>query len=118
MPKYTFKCRKCKAEKQLFTSVKRVVSLCECGDQMDRQMPSLSGPAQVRETVDKLLGKTWIDDQVNILKARSDDYFWAVEVPRLVQSGTYGMDTMLENDWVYYDDKEQLQTRTKPPSKD
>lgn len=119
MPKYTFKCNECKSEEQLFTSVKRVCTPCKkCNGSMERLMPVLSGPAQVKETVDKLLGRKWIDNQQEIIKSRKDDYFWSVEVPRLVQSGTYSVETMLENNWIYYDDKGMMQTRTKPPTRE
>ena len=116
MPKYTFKCRKCDNQKQIFASVKRVVTPCDkCDEYMDRQMPILSGKAQVRETVDKLTNRKWIDNQKEILKDRQDHHYWKHEVPGLVNSGTYSLETMLEMNWVYFDDKGELHTRTKPP---
>lgn len=120
MPIYVFKCKNCGHEERLFTSIKRMVSPCpQCKEEyMERQMPVLAGSAQVRETVNKLTNTKWIDNQEEILKNRRDDYFWSKEVPRLVQSGTYSLETMLENNWVYFDDKGQLQTRTKHPSRE
>jgi len=119
MPKYTFKCGHCDHTQQLFASVKRLKSPCEkCGEYMDRQMPVLSGHVQVKETVDKLTNRKWVDNQTDILSDRKDVHFWSKEVPKLVASGTYSMETMLENSWVYYDEKGQLKTRTKPPRGD
>jgi len=119
MPKYTFKCKKCGDDKQVFASRKRTCTPCKkCGEYMYRQMPVLSGPAQVTETVDKYTGKKWIDDQDVILKDRQGAHYWKNEVPRLVNSGTYSLETMLEMNWVYFDDKDELQTRTKQPSQE
>lgn len=116
MPKYTFKCRKCDNKKQIFASMKRVITPCsECGEYMDRQMPILSGPAQVKETVDKLTNKKWVNNQKDIIQDRRDVQYWKIEVPKLVSSGIYEMETMLEMNWVYFDDKKQLHIRTKPP---
>jgi len=115
MPKYTFKC-KCGHQEQIFASVKRTVTPCnKCEEYMERQMPVLSGSAQVREVADKLTNKKWIDNQEEILKDRQDVHYWKNEVPRLVNGGTYSLETMLEMNWVYFDDKKQLHTRTKPP---
>ena len=118
MPKYTFKCKSCGSEKQVFASRKRTCTPCkECGEYMDRQMPVLAGHAQVKETVDKLTNKKWVDNQTEILEDRQQTHYWKHEVPRLVNSGTYSLETMLEMNWVYFDEKDQLQTRTKPPVK-
>ncbi len=83
---------------------------------MDRALPNIKAP-QVTENVDKHFGKSWKQDQKELLKERKADYFWSVEVPRLVNSGIYSLETMLENQWVYYDEKGNLCTRTKPPEK-
>jgi len=48
---------------------------------------------------------------------RSDNYFWSVEVPRLVNTGTYSIETMIENDWISVDDKGNIQINTRPPKK-
>jgi hypothetical protein len=81
-------------------------------------MPSLNGKSTVTEVVDKYLGQTHIEDQRKILEDRKQDYYWAVEVPRFVNSGTYSLETMLENGWVYLNDKNEMIIRTKPPHKD
>jgi len=36
-------------------------------------------------------------------------------VPRLVNSGTYGLDTMLENEWIWVDDNDKIHIYDKPP---
>jgi len=79
-------------------------------------MPTLRGLKNT-ETVDKFTNKKHIDDQQSIISERKADYYWEVEVPKLVNSGVYGLDTMLEQGWVYYDEKHKLVTRTKPPQK-
>lgn len=115
MPKYTYNCE-CGKSIQMFASVKDKTQTCECGKQMKRQMPKLKAP-KVTEVVDKYSNKKHIQDQKEILNERKLDYYWSVEVPKMVNSGVYALDTMLEKDWVYYDEKGNLVTRTKPPQK-
>ena len=93
------------------------IKCANCEAEMNRQLPSLNGPAEVRETIDKLSGVEWKQDQKEILKGRRDDYYWSVEVPRMVNSGKYSAETMLENGWIYIDDKGQVHTHTKPPGR-
>jgi hypothetical protein len=91
--------------------------LCDfCKTPMKLQMPNILGQ-EVRETVDAMTGSKWIQDQQEIIKERKADYFWSIEVPRMVNSGTYSIETMFENGWVYYNEKGDLVTRTKPPQK-
>lgn len=116
MPKYTFKCDKCNAEKQQYVSVKTKQCLCECGNTMYRQLPNIGG-TQVNELQDKYSNRTLVQDHKEILTERKVDYYWSVEVPNMVNSGTYELETMLERDWVYYDEKGNLVTRTKPPQR-
>lgn len=80
---------------------------------MLRQLPKLGGQ-EVKETIDKLTGRGRSIDHDELLLDRNTDHFWAVEVPRLVQSGIYGEDTMLENGWVYYDDNGKMHIHKKP----
>ena len=81
---------------------------------MKRQLPKISTP-DITEVVDHTTGATAKQDQSTMMKERRDKYFWSVEVPRLVASGVYGADTMLENGWIYFDEHEQMQVHTKPP---
>lgn len=79
-------------------------------------MPRLAGQSQVNETIDKHSGIVWQADQQESIKARRDKYYWEQEVPRFVHSGVYGLDTMLENGWVYLNEKEEMCIHNKPPS--
>lgn len=83
---------------------------------MKRQMPKLGGQSQVNETVDEYTGITWKDGQRDAIKERKDKYYWEVEVPRMVNSGTYSIETMLEMGWVYFNDKDEMCVNNKPPS--
>jgi len=81
---------------------------------MERQMPILNGQSNVTEVVDKYMGIVWKEGQRELVKERHDEYYWSVEVPRLVNSGTYSLETMLQNGWVWIDDNEHIHTHTKP----
>jgi hypothetical protein len=83
---------------------------------MDRQMPNLRGLKNT-ETIDKYSNKKHVVDQKEIVNERKLDYYWEVEVPKMVNSGTYELETMLEQNWVFYNEKGELVTRTKPPQK-
>lgn len=84
---------------------------------MSRQLPVLSGPASVKETVDKFFNVQHHSNQKELIQERSDDYYWTVEVPRMVNSGKYSMETMLEMGWISVDDKGHITIHTKPPYK-
>ena len=116
MPKYTFTCDSCGKSKQIYTSMKTKQCQCECGEEMHRQLPNIGG-TQVNELHDKYTNKTLVQDHKDILAERKLDYYWEVEVPKMVNSGTYELDTMIEKGWVYYDEKGNLVTRTKPPQR-
>lgn len=117
MPKYTYICDFCDIEMQRFASVDDKTITCpKCHEDMSRQMPKLKAP-KVTETIDKYSNKKHIEDQGAVLKERKLDYYWSVEVPKMVDSGIYELETMLEQDWVYYNEKNELVTRTKPPQK-
>ena len=83
---------------------------------MKRALPNIGG-IQTNELVDKYSNKSLVADHKEILNERKQDYYWSVEVPKMVESGIYELDTMLEREWVYYDEKHNLITRTKPPQK-
>jgi len=118
MPKYTFRCEACSHSRQLVVSPSVTTSKClKCGEPTVRSMPILSGPSSVDEVVDKYTGTRRIDNQSEIMHNRSDNYFWSVEVPRLVNTGTYSIETMIENDWISVDDKGNIQINTRPPKK-
>jgi predicted nucleic acid-binding Zn ribbon protein len=118
MPKYSFLCPNCASEVQMYVPhLVKEVECKTCQGTMNRQMPTLNGPANVREVVDKNTGITWTDDQQQMIKDRKDEYYWTVEVPRFVASGTYSLETMLENQWIYVDDSGKIHVNDKPPSK-
>lgn len=114
MPKYTFNCECGYSTQKIVSRNKKSISCPECGKEVTRSMPRLSGAVDVEENVDDFK-KKWKKDQKQLLDERQQKYYWEHEVPKMVNSGVYGLDTMLENGWVYYDEKGQLQTRTKPP---
>ena len=117
MPKYTFKCTKCSDSEQKIVSRKiNNLECSKCGALSVRQMPSLAGPPEVRENVGEF-NKTRRKDQDKLLDERQAEYYWKHEVPKMVASGIYQLDTMLEQNWVYYNEKKELVTRTKPPQK-
>jgi hypothetical protein len=82
---------------------------------MERLLPKLNGGSSVSEVVNKYTGQTQKQDQSIMVKERQAKYYWSVEVPRMVASGTYGVDTMLEQGWIWFDDKKQMRVHTKPP---
>ena len=116
MPKYTFKCQCGWSDQRIENKKTKHVDCPTCGSIADRAVPFLSGPVEVRETVNDL-GKTWRKDQDELINDRKQTHYWKHVVPELVNSGVYSMETMLERGWVYYDDKGQLHTRTTPPGK-
>ena len=111
MPKYTFICEGCSHSKQIYASSTIIESECTCGFKMRRQLPKLRG-LKTTETVDKFTNQQHITDHKEILHTRKEDYYWSVEVPKMVNSGTYALDTMLEKQWVYYNEKGDLVTQT------
>ena len=115
MPKYNFTCTQCKTKKHKYVSTITETSTCkECGGQMNRDLPTLSGNAQVTELIDTYTGVNLDQNHNALIKDRHDQYFWEVEVPRLVQ--TMSVETCLENGWLIFDDKGDL-VINKPPSK-
>ena len=73
---------------------------------MQKQMPTIGGPTEVRELVDPYLNKTHLKDQEIIMKDRRRNHFAEVEIPRLVD--TYSVETCIENKWLVYNDKGEL----------
>jgi hypothetical protein len=78
-------------------------------------MPTLNGPSNVSEVVDKYTGLTHRRDQKDEVKERREEYYWTVEVPRFVASGTYSIETMLENQWIKVDDNMNVTVNNVPP---
>jgi hypothetical protein len=116
MPKYSFACTKCGKLTKKYVLASQKFNQCDCGETVERSMPNISG-TKTTETVDKLLNRKHIDGQANALKERKLDHYWEVEVPNMVDSGIYSIETMLEQGWVYYNEKGELAPRTKPIQK-
>lgn len=118
MPLYSFVCSSCKNNEQKFVNYKQTSITCsKCSSLSTRQLPTLNGPSNVTEIVDKYTGIAHRRDQKDEVKERREEYYWTVEVPRLVDSGTYSLETMLNNGWIWVDDNNQIHKHTKPPHK-
>lgn len=83
---------------------------------MDRLLPRL-GCKKTTETVDPYLNIRLEENNKQQVKERHNQHFWEVEVPRMVASGTYSTETMLEEGWLVYNDKGELELGKGPPQK-
>ena len=102
--------------REMFASPQITSTVCvKCGGSTKRKMPTMNGPATSYEDPDGQSGRKWLDGQADILKHRKDKYFYEVEVPRMVASGTYSVETMLENEWIFLNDDGSIGVHTKPP---
>lgn len=116
MPKYRFTCRQCEAEIVKYVPASTLYAVCSvCGGDMQRLIPSTVEQSTVKEMVDSYSGIHLVPDNKEILEARRSEYFWAVEVPRLVQE--YPPDHCLKEGWIYYDEQGNIKVHTKPPHK-
>lgn len=107
MPKYIFKCEKCNNEATKFVPVSVDMVVCaNCNSKMNRQMPNLNSPTEVRELVDPYRNKRLNKDHTTIMKERKREHYLNVEIPRLVEK--YSLETCLENKWLTYNDKGEL----------
>ena len=114
MPKYRFVCQNCKADIERFASIKTEEAPCSaCSGIMKRQLPNI-GSQVVHEVVDKFTNVKHTANQKAEDAQRKQDYFWDIQVPRLVQE--YSVQTCLEEGWLVYNDKGEL-VINKPPSK-
>lgn len=114
MAKRTFTC-KCGYTCQKYTN-KKTIPCPDCNSDIAASMPNLNGPATVNEKINDL-GTRWKQDQKTLVKERNEEYYWRVEVPRMVESGQYGIDTMLELGWIWLDDNNKIHIHKKPPHK-
>lgn len=114
MPKFRFLCESCKLEVEQFASPKKELIECPtCKGPAKRQFPG-SGSQVMREVIDSYTNIRTAPDEKAQNLARKTEYFWDVEVPRLIQ--TYSLQTCLEEGWLVYNDKQEL-VINKPPSK-
>ncbi len=108
MAKYRFQCEKCGTIALCYASVETEVLSCRaCGADAKRLFPNI-GSKKVTEKVDTFLNVRQEEDHKKQLEDRRTEYFWEVEVPRFVQSGTYSMETMLAEGWLVYNEKGEL----------
>lgn len=114
MPKYSFKCPSCKKEGSFYTNIETTEKDCSCGSKMERQVPTISKPL-VKEKVDSYTNINVSVDNKEELEERKLEHYWAEIVPRLVQQ--YPPEICLQEGWMYFDDKGQIQIQTKPPHK-
>jgi len=112
MPKFRYICSKCEEEYIQYQSPKVESIMCTCGNIANRQFPG-SGSQVVREVIDTFTNVRSAPDEKEQNKTRKTDYFWSVEVPRLIQH--YSLQTCLEEGWLVYNDKQEL-VIGKPPS--
>lgn len=113
MPKFRFLCE-CSTEAEHFVSSKTQETDCaRCGKKAKRQFPG-AGSQQSREVVDSFTNTRQTPDAKLENLARKTEYFWEIEVPRLIQ--TYSLETCLQEGWLVYNDKNEL-VINKPPSK-
>lgn len=117
MPKYKFICSKCKKEEIKVVPKTWDYLNCECGGIFKKQLPILK-KTTTKEKVDSERNIDWIEDQEKILEDRSKEHFWKYEVKKLVQSGEYSTKTMLENGWIFFDEKNNMQIRETAPNQE
>ena len=115
MPIYTYKCETCGKSTKKMANVTVENITCECGQLSMRQIPKLSGKPESKEIVNKYTGASRMQDHDEQIIARSDKYYWEVEVPRFVQSNKYSIETMLENEWITLSDDGKVIINNKPP---
>ena len=103
MPQFIFKCKKCKKEIKKVCSLKCKTTFCpDCKGAMVRQMPK-SSKTTVKETVDSVTGISHFDNQEALLEETNKKHFYENDVPRLVASGKYTIEQMIEFDWIFFD---------------
>ena len=116
MPLFTFKCPECNTKRQMFVSASRQDIPCHtpnCRATARRQLP-ISNHADVTEIAYSHNNIVQLQGQREILEKRRDTHYWKNEVPRMVSSGVYSVQTMLEMGWVYLDERGEVQVYTKP----
>ena len=117
MPKFTFKCAECDTTTQLLAELtdKPVCPLCE--KLLVRQLPSLTGPTDVFETIDSNTNIKHRPDQKALIKERNSIYYWKHVVPQLAADPKYSLETKLDNGWITVDENGHIHVQDKPPEK-
>jgi len=113
--KMTFKCPNCEAKKSVYSNTTETI-VCDCGSNMSRVYTIASDQSSTaKERRCEIFNVNLLNDHEKVLKWRSDEHYWTVLVPEFVASGKYPIREMLDNGWIYYDDKGNIVTQTKPP---
>jgi hypothetical protein len=105
MAKYRYTCNSCAKTVEKYASLTQEFSCQHCGSPLTREFPNL-GSKKVTEVVDSFTNIRHEDDHKKQLEDRRTEYFWDVEVPRLVQ--TYSTETCLQEGWLVYNEKGEL----------
>jgi hypothetical protein len=105
MAKYRFECKHCSTVIERYASQNKTLACEKCGNNLERLFPNI-GSKKVTETVDPFLGIRQEDDHEKQMDDRRTEYFWEVEVPRLVQ--TYSTETCLQEGWLVYNERGEL----------
>lgn len=115
--KATFECCVCGKVKSIYVKTADNV-ICECGNQMRRVFNIVDNKATtVTERKCNIFNINSMVDIEEEIKKRNEEHYWSVIVPDLVKSGNYKISEMLQNGWIYYDEKGQIQIQNKPPHK-
>jgi hypothetical protein len=108
MAKYTFTCDNCLNSEEKYASVSTESTTCsKCGKSTRRELPMI-GSKKVTEKVDDFLNIRHEEDHKKQLEDRRTEFFWNVEVPRFIESGTYSLETCLSEGWLVYNEKGEL----------
>lgn len=117
MAKFRFKCEHCNTTVEKYASSSTESLPCgNCSLEMKKQFPNI-GSRKTTERVNAFLNINHEEDHDKKLDDRRTKYFWEVEVPRLVESGTYSVETCLENGWLVYNEKGELEIGKGPLKK-
>ena len=115
MPKYTYACVSCGSHTIRYAPASTISIVCACGATAPRSLPTISGPATIKELVDPYTGVHLPVDNQEILENRKSDHYWSVVVPRLVNE--HGPEIALNEGWAYFDEKGKFKVYDKPPHK-
>lgn len=115
--KITLKCDKCGKIECLYTRIETQIT-CSCGELMRRVYNIASDQSStLTERKCNIFNVNNLPNIEEEMKKRNEEHFWEVVVPDLVKSGKYSIKEMLQNDWIYYDEKGHIQIQNKPPHK-
>ena len=105
MPKYTYKCNKCGEPKtELRKASQRKAALpCECGGDLEFQLPTTVQEPTVMETVDRRRNVKHRKDQDKRIRKRAHDFFVKNEMDDLIAK--HGEEQSKKFGWLDKDGK-------------